>query len=219
VIVFRHADSRFPFLWETDAQPPARWHGPGEGPVAYFAETPDGAWAEFLRHEEIMDPADLAGVVRALWAVELPELPDARPQLPSEVLTGDLDSYGACQAEARRLRTRGAEGLTAPSAALRSRTPSGFRTNGGLRPGPSRSERVVVVFGAQPRLLGWSACSEGRPRPDLLHRVRHFGAGPPGEAVPPEPRETARRAGTSGPAAHHQAAPRPATPPGARKRA
>jgi hypothetical protein len=174
VIVFRHADARFPFLWETGGQPPARWHGAGEGPVGYFSETPDGAWAEFLRHEEITDPADLEGLVRSIWAIELPEPPVARPRLTAEVMTGGLESYPACQAEARRLRSRGAAGLVAPSAALQARTPSGFRTEGGLRPGPVRSERVFVVFGLQPALVGWSACAEGRPRPDLLARVRQL---------------------------------------------
>jgi hypothetical protein len=55
MIVYRHADARFPFLWEGASQPPARWHGPGEGPVQYFADTPDGARAEFLRHEGIVE--------------------------------------------------------------------------------------------------------------------------------------------------------------------
>src|SRR5690606_7733130 len=71
VIVFRQADSRVPPLWETSDQPAGRWHGDGEGPAHYFADTPDGAWAEFLRHEEITDPADLEGVRRRLWAVEI----------------------------------------------------------------------------------------------------------------------------------------------------
>jgi hypothetical protein len=53
MIVFRHADPSLPFLWEDVGQPPARWHGDGDGPVQYFTDTPDGAWAEFLRHEEI----------------------------------------------------------------------------------------------------------------------------------------------------------------------
>jgi hypothetical protein len=172
MIVFRHADPRFPFLWESDVQPPARWHGAGEGPVAYFSETADGAWAEFLRHEEITDPADLAGVVRAVWAIELPDPPSTRPRLPPDVLSAGLDAYPACQAEARRLRASGAGGFVAPSAALRPRSPSGFRTDGGLRPGPARSEHVIVVFGAHPGLVGWPACAEGRPRPDLLPRVR-----------------------------------------------
>ena len=58
MIVFRQADPRYPFLWSDPAQPAARWHGEAEGPAHYFADTPDGAWAELLRHEEITDPAD-----------------------------------------------------------------------------------------------------------------------------------------------------------------
>jgi hypothetical protein len=97
-------------------------------------------------------------------------------------MTGDRSTYARCQAEARRLRARtagpaglaGLDGLAAPSAALLPRTPSGFRTDGGLRPAASRPERVFVLFGAQPALVGWCACAEGRPRADLLGRVRHF---------------------------------------------
>lgn len=172
MIVFRHADARVPFLWETDDQPPARWHGAGEGPVAYLAETPDGAWAEFLRHEEITDAADLEGVDRAIWAIDLPDPPTAAPRLPRTTLIGDRSSWPACQAAARRLRARGQPGLAVPSAALVSATPSGFRTAGGLRPAPARPERTLVLFGAHPELVGWCACAAGRPRADLLPRVR-----------------------------------------------
>jgi hypothetical protein len=174
VIAFRHADSRFPFLWESAEQSPARWHAAGEGPVAYLAETPDGAWAEFLRHEEITHPADLDGVRRAIWAVELPDAPTTRPRLPQATLTGGLETWPACQAEARRLRRRGKTALVTPSAALRTRTPSEFRTSGGLRPGPVRQERAFVLFGAHPELVAWCACTAGRPRVDLLPRVRHL---------------------------------------------
>jgi hypothetical protein len=180
VIVFRHADPRFPFLWESADQPPGRWHGPGEGPAHYFAGTPDGAWAEFLRHEEITDPVDLATVDRALWAVELGRPPAAAPALDPEVLAGDPASYEACRAEARRMRARGERGLVAPSAALLPGTPSGFRVEGALQPGPPRAERVVVLFGRRSSLVGWAACATGRPRPDLLRRVRHFGTGTSG---------------------------------------
>jgi hypothetical protein len=172
VIVFRHADSRFPFLWESAAQPPARWHGVGEGPVAYFAETPDAAWAEFLRHENIRDEADLAGIERALWAIDLPVVPTAVPALPDAVLVGDETTYVTCQAEARRLRVAG--GLAAPSAAVMPTSASGFRTDGGLKPGPARHEAVFALFGPQPGLVGWVACSVGRPRFDLLDRVRYL---------------------------------------------
>lgn len=174
MIGFRHVDPRFPFLRKTGVQPPARWHGAGKGPVHYLAETPDGAWAEFLRHEEIVDPAELEGVERALWAIELPEPPSVTPLLPVGTMTGGTDSYAACRAAARRLRRRGATALVAPSAALLPRTPSGFRTDGGLRPARSRRERVCVLFGPRPDLTGWCACAAGRPRADLLRRVRRL---------------------------------------------
>ena len=175
MIVFRHADPRFPFLWETAAQPAARWHADGEGPVHYLAETPDGAWAEFLRQEEIRDAEDLAAVSRSLWAIDLPRAPAIEPSLPVDVMTGGAETYGACRQEARRLRSRGVRGFVAPSAAVLPGTPSGFRTEGGLRPGPARPERAFVVFGPRPDLIGWVACAVGRPSLDLLERVRHLG--------------------------------------------
>jgi hypothetical protein len=176
VIAYRHADPRFPFLWESAQQPAARWHGTGDGPVQYMSSTPDAAWAEFLRHEEITDPADVALVNRSLWAIELPDEALASPTLPDATLVGGTASYPACRAEARRLRASGANGLTAPSAALDRRTGSGFRTDGGLRPGPRREESVIVLFGPRPDLVGWVACFEGRPRPELIGRVRQLRA-------------------------------------------
>jgi RES domain len=175
VIFYRHVDPRFPFLWESSDQPPARWHAAGDGPVQYLSSTPDAAWAEFLRHEEIIDAADVAGIERSLWAIDVAEPPQARPRLNREVLLGEDDSYPACRAEASRLRAGGAAGLLAPSAAVAEETPSGFRTRGGLRGGPRRRESVVVLFGRRPDLVGWAACDRGRPRVDLLGRVRHFG--------------------------------------------
>ena len=130
MIVFRHADPRLPFLWETAGQPSGRWHEAGRGPAHYLADTPEGAWAEFLRHEEISDPADLAGVRRAMWAIEIPI--SRRPGR-------------SCRKErfaAVPRRTRGANakpsgcgravpsGLVAPSAALE---PEGARGNQGRR--------------------------------------------------------------------------------------
>jgi hypothetical protein len=174
VIAFRHADPRFPFLWESAEQPPARWHGTGDGPVQYLSSTPDAAWAEFLRHEEITDAADVATVNRSLWAIELPDESLASPNLPDSTLVGGAATYPACRAEASRLRANGASGLVAPSAALDRRTGSGYRTDGGLRPGPRREESVIVLFGARPDLVGWAACFEGRPRPELIGRVRQL---------------------------------------------
>lgn len=174
MIVFRHVDPRFPFLWETPDQPAARWHDAGDGPVHYFSETPDGAWAEFLRHEEIDDPEDLVGVARSLWAVDLPRAPRTTSRLDAATLAGGPSSYPVCRREARRIRSLGGRGLVAPSAALEPSAASGFRVDAGLRPGRSAPERVFVLFGARPDLVGWAACHQGRPRADLLPRVRRM---------------------------------------------
>jgi hypothetical protein len=175
-ILFRHVDSRFPFLWESADQPPARWHGEGEGPVHSFADTPDGAWAELLRHEEISEEADLATIRRSLWAVEVDVAGLAEPVLPNAVLCGGVESYARCRDEARRLRATGAVGLTAPSAALHGGEARGWRVEGGLRPGRARSARVIALFGHRPDLVGWSAAAEGRPHRSLLGKVRHLAA-------------------------------------------
>jgi hypothetical protein len=174
VIWFRHADRRYPFLWETADQPPGRWHGPGEGPVQYMADTPDGAWAEFLRHEEIHDPADLDTVTRAVWAIEVPGDEYDRPQLPEETLTGGRNSYPECQDQARRLRMTGAPGLIASSAALLPAQAAGWHVSGGVEPGPDRDGRVLDLFGRQPDLVGWAATVAGRPGRGLLAKVRHM---------------------------------------------
>jgi len=175
MIVYRHADPRFPFLWESADQPAARWHGPGEGPVQYFADTPDGAWAEFVRHEGITEESELVNVRRALWAIEVrDDLPADTPRLPARVLTGGTATYEECRKEARRLRANGATALRAPSAALLPGGARGWKVDGGLQIAAEMDGTVVAVFGPRPDLLGWMAALAARPRPDLLSRVRHL---------------------------------------------
>jgi hypothetical protein len=175
MIVYRHADPRFPFLWESGDQPPARWHGPGEEPIQYFADTPDGAWAEFLRHEGITQESELANVRRALWAVELPDdLPVGTPLITLAVLTGGLDTYAACRKDARRIRNHGVAALRAPSAALLPGCARGWKVDGGLQPAAERDGTVLAIFGPRPDFIGWMAAFAARPRADLLSRVRHL---------------------------------------------
>ncbi|WP_180538986.1 RES family NAD+ phosphorylase [Nevskia soli] len=174
MIVYRHCDPRFPFLWEGRAQGAGRWNAEGSSvPVQYFADTPDGAWAEFLRHEEITTEAELANVRRALWTIDIPDSIDlAKPSLPEAVVTGGLESYPACQVEAERLRSSGAIGLRVLSAALTSGAAHGWKVSDGLQPAPDRNGFVLALFGPQPELMGWLACREGRPSENLLPRVR-----------------------------------------------
>lgn len=175
MIFYRHADPRFPFLWEHADQPPARWHDAGEGPVQYFADTPDGAWAEFLRHEGITEESELVNVRRALWAVAAPDgLIAEEPRLSRTVLTGGLDTYKECRREARRLRNNGARALRVTSAALLPGGARGWRVDGGLQPAAERDGTIFVIFGAGPDLVGWMAAFAARPRSDLLPKVRQL---------------------------------------------
>ena len=170
---FRHCDPRYPFLWTSGEQPAARWHAAGEGPANYFCDTPDGAWAEFLRHEEIVDASDLAGVRRSLWAVALPADGYAQPRLGDDSLLGGLDSYAACQAEGRRLRAAGATRLQAPSAALMPGTAGGWRVRSAVleRAPAGRDGLVWVLYGAL-TLAGWVAAHAAAPPASMLPLVR-----------------------------------------------
>lgn len=172
MIVFRHADPRFPFLREDSSQPAGRWNAAGEL-THYFCDTPDGAWAEFLRHEEILDIADIYTIRRGLWAVEIGPPPTQEPELPIEVLTGGRNSWSACTQYAQQIRGT-AMGLSAPSAALQPGGAHGWRVDGGLRSGSIRDGRVFALFGRQPNLIGWAAAEEGRPSVELIERIRHF---------------------------------------------
>ena len=174
MISFCHTDPRFPFLWEDADQPAGRWHVAGEGPAHYFCDTPDGAWAEFIRHEKITDPEDVLTIRRTLWAVDLGDEPSQAVTLPLETLTGGTDTYASCQAEVRRLRQRGVSRLVVPSAALLPGGAQGWRVDGGLQPGPLRDGQVTVLFGRRPDMIGWPAAREGRPGEELLSRVRRF---------------------------------------------
>jgi hypothetical protein len=177
MIAFRQVDARYPFLWESAAQPAGRWHADGEGPAHYFADTPDGAWAEFLRHEEITDPDDLATIRRQLWAVDIGDDQPAAPvRLPDATLTGGPDTYARCQGEARRLRASGARRIVARSAALTRGGARGLVVDQGVHAGAARDGEVVVVFGEPVGLIGWIAADAGRPGEDLLPRVRHYGS-------------------------------------------
>ena len=172
MIAFRHTDPRFPFLREDSSQPAGRWNAPGEL-THYLCDTPDGAWAEFLRHEEIDDPQDLLTVRRALWAVDIGEPPSLQPNLPRETLKGGQETWPECQHFTQQHRTH-TDGIAAPSAALQEDGARGWRVDGGPQPGPPRDGKVFALFGPRPDLVGWAATIHGRPNADLLAKVRHF---------------------------------------------
>lgn len=173
MIGYRHCDHRFPFLWSDSAQPPARWHAAGDGPANYFADTPVGAWAEFIRHEGITETDDLASVRRSLWAIEIPDAAYPKPNLPPAILLGGLTTYGECQSEARRLRESGAVCLEAPSAALLLGSARGWIAAPDIQPAPvPRAGKVWVWFGARPDFVAWPAVEGGVPPSRVLPLVR-----------------------------------------------
>jgi hypothetical protein len=177
VIWFRHTDPDDPFLREEAAQPAARWHGEDEGPVQYLSDTPDGAWAEFLRHEEITEERDLEGVRRALWAVEVREDSEriGRPRLFRRTLRGGVDSYEACRKEARRLRARGVTAIEAPGAALRPGAARGQLVRGDkLVEASALDGRTLALLGPRPEVRGWLCADSARPTGRVLALVNHF---------------------------------------------
>src|SRR5262249_32560073 len=131
-------------------------------------------WAEFLRHEGITDAADLAGVRRSLWVVELPDDDYATPKLPARTLTGGLDSYPACRAEARRLRQAGAQRLEAKAASLTPGAARGWTAapDQVLSPVP-RDGKAWVMFGPC-EAVGWPVVVAGAPPAEVMALVRHL---------------------------------------------
>jgi hypothetical protein len=174
MIGFRQVDRRYPFLWEDSRQPEGRWHAHGEGPAHYMADTPDGAWAEFLRHEEITEVEDLPTIRRQLWAIDLGDEPAQPVRLPPDVVRGGLETYARCQQEGATLRARGHRRIVALSAALLPGGARGLAVHEGLHPAPARDGRVFVIFGPPIDLVGWIAADTGWPAADLLKRVNHY---------------------------------------------
>jgi hypothetical protein len=173
LIVFRNADPRFPFLWESSQQAAARYNHGSDGPAQYFADTSDGAWAEFIRHAEITDPAELLDVRRTMWAVDIADDIPPPSELPLDTAIGDQTSYSACQNYARSLRNAGQTRIHERSAALIPGGGRGHRVNNGLQIGPPRDGIIIVLFEYLPATTGW-CISIGSPPAQVLSITRQF---------------------------------------------
>lgn len=181
---FRVCDRRYPFLWQSPGQQAGRWNRAGDAPVHYLANTPTVAWAEWIRHEEIEDPADLEGVAAALWAVLIPDHWGDQDLQPVNLSTELVLSTTPAAKEARlaqvdQLKTQGAQGLLAPSAALHqsdTALPCMRVFKGGEQaddlPIPAH---VILLWCAAEQLPGWCCVHEGRPGSELLPLVRREG--------------------------------------------
>ena len=154
----------------------------------YLATTPTVAWAEWIRHQDIEDPDDLAGVAAALWAVLIPaawgstDLPAV--ELPIEqVLSGSHEAQAARLELVNALRRQGAQGLLAPTAALHhsDRVSPCMRVCDGVQQQDQLelSAQVILLWCPATLLAGWCCVPEGRPGPEVLPLIRRVGLLPP----------------------------------------
>lgn len=171
---FRYSSYDVPF-WARSNTTDERWHSAGDGPTQYLSATPDGAWAELIRNENLRSEADLALVQMPLWQAQVDEARIAdyrdfetaeRAGFDPEVLINEDQSM--CRAEGRRLREAGFAGVLYPSAAL---------------PGEQNlalfGPRILLPWGASRKLASGIPANKltvGAPPADLLPRVRHVGA-------------------------------------------
>ena len=171
---FRYSSYDVP-LWVRPNTTDERWHVAGDGPTQYLSETPDGAWAELIRNENLRSEADLSLVAMPLWQLQIEqsrvadyrdfETAEQAGFKPESLIDDDQD---ACRLEGRRLKEAGFAGVLYPSAAL---------------PGEQNlalfGPRILLPWGA-PRLLASGIpgmrLTVGAPPKDLLPRVRHAGA-------------------------------------------
>jgi hypothetical protein len=122
--LFRYSDYDTPF-WARNNRDSGRWHRVGDGATQYLSTTPNGAWAELARNENLRTEAELLQVRMPIWAVTLRqqgladystfEKAEKAGFAPDALID---DDYDRCQTEGRRLRETGFMGVVAPSAAL-----------------------------------------------------------------------------------------------------
>jgi RES domain len=181
---FRVCDRRYTFLWQSAGQQAGRWNRAGDQPVHYLANTPTVAWAEWIRHQEIEDPADLEGVAAALWAVLIPDHwtdPDLQPvNLSTDLVLGTTpEAAEARLALVDQLKAQGAQGLLTPTAALHQsdQVLPCIRVRDGSEQADALATpaQVILLWCAAEQLPGWCCVPEGRPGPELLPLVRRDG--------------------------------------------
>lgn len=171
---FRYSSYDVP-LWVRANTTDERWHGAGDGTTQYLSATPDGAWAELIRNENLRSDADLSLVSMPLWQVQVEQAHIAdygdfetaeRAGFDPEFLIAD--DHSACRAEGRRLKAAGFAGVLYPSAAL---------------PGEQNlalfGPRILLPWGTPRRLasgIPGVQLATGAPPTHLLPRARHAGA-------------------------------------------
>jgi RES domain-containing protein len=171
-VAFRYSDYDMPF-WARANTLDGRWHCAATQPTQYLSLSPDAAWADRIRHENLRNELEVAMIRMPLWVAMIDENRIAdyatfdkaeAAGFPPDALVDD--DWTRCQEEGERLRALGFRGVLAPASAL---------------PG----EKCVTLFGGR-RAVDWDdeplvasairakIVTVGSPPTDLVHRVRFF---------------------------------------------
>jgi RES domain len=180
-VAFRYSNYDTPF-WAGPNTDAGRWHTAGSVATQYLSVTPDGAWAELIRHEGLTTEGSVAEVRMQIWVVRINQarIADYSTFTKAEeagFAAGALvsDDYTACQTEGARLRAEGYSGVLAPSASL----PNTVNLT-------LFGARLRASFASVPRLarsVPATVVAVGAPRRGLVAEARHFGATHPGLAA------------------------------------
>ena len=171
-IAFRWTDHDVPF-WARENSRDGRWNLASQGATQYWSLTPEAAWAELIRAENLQTEDDLDEVRMPFWIARVPTLglldlrvneSRAEHGVTEDHLTGN--DWKPCQTLATQLREAGYRGVIAPSAALPDHMSLTLF-------GPRRA----IDWTRRPALASTTPAAEtavGRPPPsyDLLDRVR-----------------------------------------------
>jgi hypothetical protein len=175
-VVYRWSDYDTP-LWARPNSSAQRWNRTREAPTQYTSLSPDGAWAELIRSEDVTALVDVRLLSMPLWALQVRETQVAdystfekaeAAGFPADALVGD--DHERCRAEGTRLREHGYHGVLAASAAL---------------PGAVNltlfGARLAVEWGCEEHrqlasFIPVKQLAVGHPPDDLLPRVRQRGA-------------------------------------------
>jgi RES domain-containing protein len=170
---FRYSNYDTPF-WSRPNTLPGRWHLPEDGPTQYLSLSPDGAWAELIRYEQLQSEWEIAQIRTKIWVADLniAHLVDYSTFEKAEAAGFDPDAlvdedYAHCQEEGARLRSLGYRGVVAPSAALPEATNV---TLFGARYSVRWNARVATASAIPATVV-----AIGSPQPGLLPRVRQHG--------------------------------------------
>jgi len=175
-LAYRWSDYDTP-LWVRPNSTAQRWNRAREQSTQYLSLSPEAAWAELIRAEDLTSEAEVRLVRMPMWVLRVHETHLAdygtfekaeAAGFPAEALVED--DHERCRVEAIRLRELGFRGVLAPSAAL---------------PGAVN----LTLFGAR-LAVEWDCVDDGRlssfvpakqlavghPPEDLLPHVRQHGA-------------------------------------------